>query len=357
MAPDPPHAPRSRARFWLAGLVGVALAVLVAEGLLRAFCAPTTLLDPGTDAHWRAEFRAAPALAPDIEIDPILGWRMRRGLRAEGVTHDDAGHRVTPSAVAIDPALRSIVLLGDSFTYGLGVRDEETYAARLASVAAGRAVWNLAANGHGLDQQVLAFETEGGGKQPELVILGYFLDDFRRNGLSFREYAKPRFVVDGDALRLASEQVPDLDAVRHAIGSSSEIPSYAWAAVLALKRRVQKTRGSFESDADFSAHADLSERLLARLSGDVRAVGAKLVVLVIPHCSYDAYPDARRTESAIEASCVKLAIPCFSTTRECRSAEAEGLAVFGQNCHWSAAGHARIASFLVARLAELDIRF
>ena len=349
--------PKSRrVRTALAAGGSTIVGLLLAELCLRWWVAPTVLLDPASDAWWRASFRASPGLAADIEPDARLGWRMRRGFQAPGVTHDAAGHRVTPLSAPIDASRAPIVALGDSFTYGLGVRDEETWPARLAAALPGRAVSSLAANGHGLDQQVLAFEGEGVAQAPGLVILGYFLDDFRRNGLSFREGPKPRFVLDGGELRLEGEVVPSPDEAREELSETNEIGSYLVTGVRALVRRVEGRRGAFHSDAEFAAHAELSERLLERLAKDVRGSGAQLLVITIPHCSYEGYRDAARIESAIQSSCTKLGIPCLSTTDECRRAESAGVRMFGDNCHWSAAGHARIAEFVRARCPELGIR-
>ncbi|MBL8857175.1 MAG: hypothetical protein JNL28_01540 [Planctomycetes bacterium] len=346
---------RSSLRILVALAAGVALAWLAAEAILRATVDAKALLDPNTDAYWREHFRAEPRLAPDIEHDEILGWRMRRNWRADGVTHDEHGHRVTPHPES--KALRThapIVLLGDSFTYGLGVRDAETYAARLAELVTDRAVINTGTNGWGLDQQVRAFETEIAGLRPALVVVGYFLDDFRRNGLSFREGAKPRFVLQHDGLRLDPATVPPPDEARRALGGGVG-GSYVWAALCALERRLAGTRGAYTSDAEFENHAQISERLLARLARSVRDVDAQLLVLTIPHCRYEGYPDAERIEQEITAACARLKLAHVSTTPLCKEAEARGVTVFNTLCHWSSEGHALVARMLAEHIAGLGL--
>jgi len=343
---------RGRSRIVIAFAIGVTLAICVAEVTLRAFVSPTALLDPASDAYWRAHFATTPDLAPDIEYDAQLGWRMRRDFHGDGVTHDADGHRVTPDAAAIDASKRPVVFLGDSFTYGLGVRDDETYAAKFAESLRDRTVVNLAANGHGLDQQVLAFETEGVTHNPALVVVGYFVDDFRRNGLTFREAQKPCFQLKNESLSLAGVPVPPPAVVRATIASASGPRSYAWAGLATLWARLAHSRGAFASDTDFDRHAQLSAHLLARLKRSTDAIGAKLLVIVIPHCTYDGYQESRRIETAIEESCKQLAIWCIPTRAADMEAETAGVRVFGPACHWSPAGHELAARLLLAKLDD-----
>src|SRR5262245_27375193 len=72
-----------------------------------------------------------------------------------------------------------ILAVGDSFTYGDEVRDEETWPARLQALT-GRRVLNGGVTGYGLDQTVLRLERLAEAYAPSLVILGFIADDIRR---------------------------------------------------------------------------------------------------------------------------------------------------------------------------------
>src|SRR5262245_26647449 len=101
------------------------IAALLLEVAIRAAFPPKQFLDPSTDAFWLAREKQ-PAANPDTEPDPELGWRMRPNYRSELANHDEQGFRFTTQG----DGPRALVV-GDSFSYGLGVADHETYASQL----------------------------------------------------------------------------------------------------------------------------------------------------------------------------------------------------------------------------------
>lgn len=70
-----------------------------------------------------------------------------------------------------------ILGLGDSFAFGLGVEEEETYLARLERALAGRRVEVINAGhvGMGPDNEALLLEAEGARLRPGLVLVGFFV--------------------------------------------------------------------------------------------------------------------------------------------------------------------------------------
>jgi hypothetical protein len=344
---------RSRRRLGALAL-GFVVALLGTELALRSALPPEYFLETRVDAYWTARFRAQSALCEDLEFDSTLGWRMRRNLRNDDVMHDERGFRVTPGTASPDGTQQgTIVLLGDSFTYGLGVRNEDTYGARLAARLPGWTVINTAANGYGLDQQLLMWETEAAALQPRIVVVGYFVEDFLRNGLSFRDYAKPHFALDGDGLRLEGVPVPPLSEVQARLDETPSTEPQVLAVLRSGWKRVARKLGRVESPESFDARRTLSDRLLARLAGSVQRIDATLVVLVIPHRAYQGFPESRRIEEAIAAGCSAAGIDCINLTESCLQAEACGLPVYGDNGHFTATGHELVAGVLVEHLQEL----
>src|SRR5581483_5343294 len=109
---------------------------------------------------------------------------------------------------------RRIALVGDSFTFGEGNADDETFGAALESALAGQAtVLNFGVASYGTDQALLTFERRAAKFHPRVAVLGFFLHDYQRNTLSFRDYAKPLFELDGAGLRLTHVPVPAPEAL------------------------------------------------------------------------------------------------------------------------------------------------
>ena len=163
-----------------------------------------------------------PAYTHDA-YDPRTGWTPRPGFRGQAngrgapLTFTEAGLRggvEVPTARV--PGRRRIVVIGDSFTFGEGVGDDEAYPALLERRLADTDVLNLGVHGYGHDQAVLRYEALGARYRPDVVVLGFVAEDAHRNLLAFRDYAKPRFVPDGADLRLEGTPVPTPDEVRAA---------------------------------------------------------------------------------------------------------------------------------------------
>jgi hypothetical protein len=98
--------------------------------------------------------------------------------------------------------------LADSFTFGDEVSDDETWPYFLEKLLLGSEVLNFGVHGYGHDQMLLYLREEGVKYHPDIVILGFVSVDMERNILSFRDYAKPRFVLDGARLVLTNTPVP-----------------------------------------------------------------------------------------------------------------------------------------------------
>ncbi len=100
---------------------------------------------------------------------------------------------------------RRVLLLGDSITFGYGVGDEATFAARLE--ARGLEAPNLGVEGYGTGQQLLKLRHEGLALRPDVVLLGAcvendVVDNWRSAYLYDAAFAQPYFTLDGGALRL-----------------------------------------------------------------------------------------------------------------------------------------------------------
>ena len=315
-------------------LFSIAVVVALAEAVLRFAVPRQRFLDPTSNEYWLTLQTGEPfPPEADVEPDPLLGWRMKRNHRSQKASHDPRGFRGTRENT-VEAMGQSIVAIGDSFTYGLGVEDDETFAARLG-VLLGGDVANLGVNGYGVDQAILMWESEGRRLRPDIVVLGYFTHDFHRNAFTVGVRPKPRFVLDSDGRRLVHE--PPGPDVRHVAPGwrmrSLDLLRTGW-------RRTLNRLGVLPEDM-LEARQALSERLLARLQASVAEAGARLVILVIPH---EAHPQSgfhgEWIASAIARSCEKLELSCIDLTSETDTP------LFHAG-HWNAEGH-RLAAGKIA---------
>ena len=128
-----------------------------------------------TENFLEREISLLRANANVIEFDADVGWRHRANFVSDGMNTDHLGFR-RPSG-----SRRSAYLVvGDSFTAGSGVRDEETWPALLDV-----STFNAAVGGYGADQIILrahqlqAFASLG-------TIIGFLSQDTLRN--AYRVY-------------------------------------------------------------------------------------------------------------------------------------------------------------------------
>lgn len=86
-----------------------------------------------------------------------------------------------PAFTAKPPDLFRIVFLGDSFTFGEGVRNEDIYPEVTARILrkGGRSIdaCNLGVGGYNTSQSLRAMQLFGSDLQPDAVVLGYTLND------------------------------------------------------------------------------------------------------------------------------------------------------------------------------------
>jgi hypothetical protein len=172
------------------------------------------------DASWRLRWVRSrdenPHIAYSFDVHHATrGWALRPSIRAMRVfgehvlNSNSRGLRGDREYAYEKPAgVRRLVVLGDSFTFGEGVSDDETYSHHLERLLPGTEVLNLGVHGYGHDQMLLFLREEGLKYRPDVVLLGFLYDDMERNLLGFRDYAKPRFTLADAGLVLGNVPVP-----------------------------------------------------------------------------------------------------------------------------------------------------
>jgi hypothetical protein len=106
------------------------------------------------------------------------------------------------------PEKTRILILGDSFTFGDQVSDNETYPFYLQQILPNTEIINFGIPGYGHDQMLIYLQEEGVQYKPDIVILGFITADISRNMLTFRDYAKPKFNTVNGRLTVVNSPVP-----------------------------------------------------------------------------------------------------------------------------------------------------
>jgi len=160
---------RPRAGGWARALgLGVAIALVLLELLLRVA------------ARGPVKGRVQTSDMPSMhEPDAQLGWRNRPGVYTFGREYPirmtfwpDHTRATAPAPAAAGPLL---ALIGDSFTQGYALSDEDTFGWKLQARRPDWRVRNLGSAGYGTTQSLLSLRRllEDAADRPEMVVYGF----------------------------------------------------------------------------------------------------------------------------------------------------------------------------------------
>ena len=359
----------TKAKSLLFKIIGVLLSFLVAfaiaEGAVRLFrpqevgpvrftCDPELGEIPVPGQHGLRHF---PGVFNFTYSNNSLGWRGSREYRADKQT----AYRV--------------LFLGDSFTYGLGVNDDQTFAVQVEKIlTADRLsveVMNAGCPGKGTDYEVKVFDTVGRKFHPDLTVLCFFCNDFQDNeraeyyniGKHGELQAKVLNCNQGTLKKI----LLDLPGYNWLISWSQAANLVKQAGVDLLVNRAAKggpdaTQGlvvSYSPGAEGYANRTnkgLTNIYVEHLNTAVKRAGGALIMFYIPVSQEVREFQKSRTISADERTCVRIAadngITLWSLTPL--------LALSGQSIdhlyykegHWTAAAHKLAARYMSRLIAS-----
>jgi len=246
----PPRAKRRR-RWWPRVLLAVAslvVALLLAEGVGRVFD-----LAPPVYAARRIEpggipFASGPRGLLVFQPNSTFDYVYDPAGDARGYYGDDGrlrcainalGYRGAAVSVEKPEGVLRVVCLGDSFTFGEGVRAEDAYPAVMQRVLSARLgdrpveVINAGVHGYGVDQAIGSYIVQYHRFQPDIVTFGFFLNDVSDPGETIRQYEARLRDADLSWLGEVSTLWSMLERRRHADALQAEY--------------FATTRASFES--------------------------------------------------------------------------------------------------------------
>jgi lysophospholipase L1-like esterase len=213
----------------------------------------------------------------NANYDPQLGW-----------DYQIAASRIRgPRKTGPKPAgMFRVITLGDSFTWGIEVKDEECFPHYLEKILQGQRtaeVFNMGVGSYGIDQMLLKYLRHGRQLRPDVVVLGIYPHDYDRTRLSFYSYSKPIFRPDEKAGQYVLDNVPVPPPKEVYARLASSLSKTESDALVFLNNRVRKLFSTGLGSNGYYTETDrLVEYLLTRLKDELDKTGTKLLVVHIP---------------------------------------------------------------------------
>jgi len=285
--------------------------------------------------------------------DPIRGWAVKPNMRDvviyDGIMTVSSNSKGIRGKVEY-PYKKSegkirILIFGDSFTFGEGVNDTETYAYYLQEMLPDTEVINLGVMGYGHDQMLLYLKEEGVKYKPDIVILGSICIDDIRNLLSFRDYAKPRFVLVGNKLKLTNVPVPTPQSILR-----NELFKPKILTLLSLLKRRQRATLIAEK-------RKITEAILAEIAKTINSIGAIPIFVYLPSGGEieDLTGERNPDEDFLFELCKRIKARCFSLCQYFQDNVRKGNALQVRG-HWDAKEHRLAAEGIKEYLIDNKIK-
>lgn len=296
------------------------------------------------------------------QYDPDLGWSNRPNVHIQGLygestrfTTNSQGFRARVDYdKAIPQGKYRIVSLGDSFTMGFGVGDDESYPAQMQALCPTLQTVNMGQGGYGVDQEYLWYKRDGAKLEANVLLFAVVAHDFyRMNSDSFIGYGKPVLRLRNNALAVENVPVPQTWSLRTPLRRAM-----TFVESLALVRAARWiSGGTRESSLQFygvvddrvMAAAGLAFDDLAELS---RVRGQRFVLVYLP--SSDLLGSEPTREAAwMEAYARSKGVPFINLAAEFgRLAPWEIAPLFRPDYHYTVQGTRFVAESLLRRLGE-----
>jgi len=298
------------------------------------------------------------------QYDTLLGWvglpNLARtdnyGPGTRLTTNADGMRIHRPVSPPLAPGEKRIICSGDSFTFGSGVSDDETFCAYLEQELPGVRTLNMAQRGYGIDQAYLWYKRDAVRYPHQVHVFAFIWADFERMAVkSFTGYPKSRLRLKDGALEIENVPVPRWTGESRLTTALGMLPELR--IVQAVQRRVDQSDATKLARVDAQVW-DIALAVFKDLERLNRERGSNLVLVYLP-APADLAPGAQDTRRRRLAEFSHSSgIPFVDLTAEIRTVPPDSadwmfitpnaLPVQGSSGHYTAAGHRWVA----ARLAE-----
>lgn len=331
---------------------GIAVAAFLAEATLWVWDPPMSRPRVGSYARY----------------SPVYGWLNRPGVSGWQVDigyHiriNRYGHRGPEYPIKNPPGVFRILGLGDSFTFGWGVEEEQTFLRvlerRLRAAGHNVEVLNAAVPAWHSTQSLLYLLNEGRRFEPDLVIAAFFHDDVRAH--SFEEIFQGETALN---LKKAESEV----AQRKRSGLSRKIRIYNfwfnWRKIQAASRKYrrsnpyptfEKEREIFRPDFDEDeSKAAALEKMLGEWDKARKRLAVPILFTYIPMGGALHFPELQGDARTLARLAREKRFPYFDLISQLeRHPAPRTLYLHPRDGHMSAVGHSVFGEALAKWLLE-----
>jgi lysophospholipase L1-like esterase len=327
--------------------VSVLLTMITLEGFLR----------------WSYPRKAWPVLRLYYRPAPEVGYELIPGVAGTGsfgeaIVINSHGLRDVERPWEKPAVVRRILVLGDSFTFGMKVEAHASYPKALERLLNTRGdgwrydVINAGVVAYSLCQERKWLERKGWRYEPDLVVVGFFGDDPHCKGEeSGKRFANPK------AYRTFTRVSALYNFVRNSYNILNaryfERVRPVWTGGLEARSRYLE-RNKFTSITD-EKWAAVAQDLGAIRAGASKR-GAALLVVVIPDAGQVGFPKFQSPTRRLLAICQRAGIACLDATPLIEAApDPLSLYLYPLDAHLSPAGHSLIARAIAERVAAGDL--
>lgn len=341
-------------------IITILLCLLGVEGFIRVWDPPI----------------AKPGMYQIHRPSPVVGWELLPGAsgfgRAGTYIHINGdGFRDNDYSLGKKAGVFRIMVIGDSFTFGMGVNLEGTYSKHLERLLNDTAktseVINCGVIGYGLWQYLETLKRKVIPYKPDLVILGLFIDDILTSfspykhlenwpgtnpfakdasGVMSRSYLW-NFFMNWNAIfetkyryRRGYRYLKGIEERKEATGPAH--PETNWYKIMYGKLPKQVYR-------DFAD--TLHEFVRACEAADIR-----VLIAMIPDGAQLHDPERQAVNRFVELTCREIAVPFVDVTKRFEKEEdPRTLYLFPLDAHTSPKGHRLIAESIAAEIRKMGV--
>lgn len=235
-----------------------------------------------------------------VRYDSDLGWvnipgssgefRPYTDVPAVPVTINRFGYRGEAVATKEGTGRNRLLLLGDSNTFGYGIREGERFSDLLGRALPATEVVNLGVFGYGTDQEAILLEREGLGYAPRTVVLALSAGDLSDNMSSVNTgSAKPFFRLNAGQLELYNTPVPRKSPLLPSAAAGSRLKQMLYHNVHLYRLLVYRNMALHRFATDTVAEMTVPEglqvtgALIRGMQALCRENRVKFLVMLIPH--------------------------------------------------------------------------
>jgi|SRR5262245_19730151 len=302
-----------------------------------------------------------------MRINPAYGWYhatdSQKYFTTEGekalIVQNKLGHRGPNYGPQPAPGKIRVLVLGDSFTEGSHVGEEELFTNIIANRYSNLEVMNAGIGGYSTVQEYLYLRNAGIELHPDLVLLMFFENDLLENCVSFYPSIGPRPFASIHNGQLEINENPSPDEWRKYVlplPFAVQLNRYSLAYNFFNYRVYQRLRASYLGQLEYEdvkktdsyPKMEIEKMILRKMQISLKERGILFGIGLIP-TKIDAQKGISETHVTLLSFCNEEGIPCISLVNSLKEEYDKGIKpYFEVDIHWNRVGH-RVASEVLGK--------